>query len=42
MTKEEYLKIGFSSDIRNPKDRRIFRLLDFKNSIFIPSSASFF
>jgi len=28
MTKEEYLKIGFSSDIKNLKDRRIFRFFE--------------
>jgi len=28
MTKEEYLKIGFSPDIDNLKDRRVFRLLE--------------
>ncbi len=28
MTKKEYLKIGFSPDIKNSKDRRIFRLLE--------------
>ena len=28
MQKQEYLKIGFSSDIINRKDRRIFRLLE--------------
>ena len=28
MQKKEYLKIGFSPDIKNPKDRRTFRLLE--------------
>ena len=28
MIKKEYLKIGFSPDIKNPKDRRLFRLLE--------------
>lgn len=28
MQKKEYLKIGFSLDIKNPKDRRTFRLLE--------------
>ena len=28
MTKKEYLKIGFSTDIKDPKDRRLFRLLE--------------
>ncbi len=28
MRKEEYLKIGFSPDIKDPKDRRLFRFLE--------------
>ncbi len=37
MRKEEYIKIGFSPDIKDPKDRRLFRFLE-----ILPGALSWF